>query len=289
MNDTEMMSAEMSDVMNESMNEMSEVNSSDSKAADPKSISEKDRKALAAAKAKAEKAKADKAKAEKNKKKQAKPEIAKGSILGEFEEIALVSDPRNALMDWLRRPDNPYFAKAIVNRVWANYFGIGIVNPTDDMNLGNPPSNQALLDYLAEGFIEHDYDLKWLHREITTSDTYQRSSTANASNARDTRNFSRHVPHRLPAEVVRDAVYLATANDAEANKARQTLDKLAVSGEVGGYAKQGNRDFALQVFGQSLREANCDCDRSDQSNLLQSIYLQNDTDIHRQLGDNNGG
>ncbi len=191
-------------------------------------------------------------------------------------------------MDWLRRPDNPYFAKAIVNRVWANYFGIGIVNPTDDMNLGNPPSNQALLDYLAEGFIEHDYDLKWLHREITTSDTYQRSSTANASNARDTRNFSRHVPHRLPAEVVRDAVYLATANDAEANKARQTLDKLAVSGEVGGYAKQGNRDFALQVFGQSLREANCDCDRSDQSNLLQSIYLQNDTDIHRQLGDNNG-
>ncbi|MGB1706801.1 MAG: DUF1553 domain-containing protein, partial [Rubripirellula sp.] len=75
-------------------------------------------------------------------------------------------DPRDALMAWLRSADNPYFAKAIVNRVWSNYFGDGIVSPTDDMNLANPPVNEPLMNYLAEEFIKHDFDLKWLHHEI---------------------------------------------------------------------------------------------------------------------------
>ena len=61
------------------------------------------------------------------------------------------ADPRVALMEWMRRADNPYFARAIVNRVWANYFGSGIVDPPDDLNMANPPSNQPLLDYLADG------------------------------------------------------------------------------------------------------------------------------------------
>ena len=81
--------------------------------------------------------------------------------------IAGIDDPRAPLMEWLRSKDNPYFARAFVNRVWANYFGVGIVNPPDDMNLANPPSNAALLDYLADGFVDHDFDMKWLHREIT--------------------------------------------------------------------------------------------------------------------------
>ena len=97
-------------------------------------------------------------------------------------------------MEWLRSPENPYFAKAIVNRVWSNYFGIGIVDPTDDMNLANPPSNAPLLDHLASEFIAHDFDLKWLHRTIVTSDTYQRSAETNATNAMDRTNFSHHVP-----------------------------------------------------------------------------------------------
>ncbi len=290
---------EDSDMMMETMSEMTDDNMMDAVANsgdNPSSDKPKKDKDKKADKSKADKAsaktkpvaKAKPAAKSKPTKKKPTPPVAKGSILGEFEEIALVSDPRDALMSWLRRPDNPYFAKAIVNRVWANYFGIGIVNPVDDMNLGNPPSNQALLDYLAEGFIANGYDLKWLHREITTSDTYQRSSTPNLTNVQDTRNFSRHIPHRLPAEVVRDAIYLATIKDETAQQSRQSLDKLAISGLVGGYAKQGNREFALQVFGQSVRESNCDCDRSDQSNLLQSIYLQNDTDIHRQLSSADG-
>ncbi len=74
-------------------------------------------------------------------------------------------------MDWMRQKDNPYFARAFVNRVWANYFGVGLIDPPDDMNLANPPSNAALLDYLADGFVDHGFDMKWLHREIVTQPT----------------------------------------------------------------------------------------------------------------------
>ena len=115
-------------------------------------------------------------------------------------------------MEWLRSKDNPYFAKAFVNRVWANYFGVGIVNPTDDMNLANPPSNAALLEYLADGLVDHNFDMKWLHREITASLAYQRSWQVNETNRLDERNFSRAMIRRLPAEVLIDAVTMATAN-----------------------------------------------------------------------------
>lgn len=213
-------------------------------------------------------------------------EVASGTILGEEEPTTLDKDPRVDLMQWLRSPQNPYFAKAIVNRVWSNYFGIGIVDPSDDMNLANPPSNAPLLDFLATGLIANDFDLHWLHRTITTSDTYQRSATANATNGSDQKNFSRHVPRRLPAEVVYDCVVLATGSDASAEKLRSDLDDMAIADAK---AKLRNRqDFALEVFGQSMRESNCDCDRSDDPSLLQSIYLRNDVDMYKRLSDKNG-
>lgn len=218
----------------------------------------------------------------KKKQQQARQNAPTGNILGDLDQVSLAGDPRNALMQWLREPNNPYFAKAIVNRVWANYFGIGIVNPTDDMNLGNPPSNGPLLDFLASEFVDSGYDLKRLHRLILLSDTYQRSSKPNVTNAADQRNFSRHVPRRLPAEVIRDAVFLATASDAEAEQARRELSTLAVGG-LSNIARGNVREFSLQVFGTSTRESNCDCDRSETPNVLQAIYLQNDMDIHRRL------
>src|SRR5205807_8702710 len=99
------------------------------------------------------------------------------------------NDPREHLVKWLLRPDNPYFARAFVNRVWAGYFSAGIIEPPDDLSLANPPSNAALLDYLTKGFIEHGYDMKWLHREIATSRTYQLSWQPNETNRLDLRNF----------------------------------------------------------------------------------------------------
>lgn len=212
--------------------------------------------------------------------------IPSGKIIGELTKVSLDTDTRPALMEWLRSPDNPYLARAIVNRVWSNYFGVGIVDPTDDMNLANPPSNAKLLDYLAAQFVANGYDLKWLHRTITTSETYQRSAETNASNVADRKNFSRHVPRRLPAEVLYDATVLAIASDQRSTALRTSLEGMAIANGKARNRKQG--DFALTVFGQSIRESNCDCDRSDRPNLMQSVYLRNDQDIHAGLTNRNG-
>ena len=212
--------------------------------------------------------------------------IPTGKILGEEGKVKLDADPRDALMAWLRSAENPYFAKAIVNRVWSNYFGDGIVSPTDDMNLANPPVNEPLMDHLAHEFIQHDFDLKWLHQTIVTSETYQRSAETNATNAMDRTNFSHHVPRRLPAEVVYDAVILATGSDSQAQKLRTEVNEMAIA--EGKPKRRNQQDFALEVFGQSMRDSNCDCDRSNSPSLLQSIYLRNDADIHKRLSDKNG-
>ena len=176
-------------------------------------------------------------------------------------------------MDWLRQEDNPYFARAFVNRVWAGYFNVGIVEPPDDMNLANPPSNRELLDYLADAFVDHDYDLKWLHREIAGSRTYQLSWKPNATNELDTRNFSHAVPRRLPAEVVYDAVVTATAGKHSwPSGARDPAGSRAI-GVSAGYTQGAGRTktgYALSVFGKPRRETTCDCERSNEPTLLQT-------------------
>ncbi|MBW3595657.1 MAG: DUF1549 domain-containing protein [Planctomycetes bacterium] len=203
-------------------------------------------------------------------------------LLGEPEAINLNehADARKPLMDWLRREDNPFFAKAFVNRVWANYFNVGIVEPPDDLSLANPPSNAALLDHLARGFIESGFDMKWVHREILGSDAYQRSWVANDTNASDVRNFSHAVPRRLPAEAVYDAVVQATASDSVVEQMQTDLEDRAVAMAGAGPRNNNNgANFALSVFGRSIRESNCDCDRSMEPSLLQTVFLQNDRDV----------
>jgi hypothetical protein len=177
----------------------------------------------------------------------------------------------------------------LVNRVWASYFGTGIVDPADDLNLANPPSNAALLDYLSTEFINHDYDLKWLHREITNSRTYQLSWVPNETNKDDRRNFSRSLPRRLPAEVIFDAIASAASNPKVNSMYRESVEDRAISipGTVTrnyGKKKSGaDTAFALQVFGRSERASSCDCDRSDETSLIQTVYMQNDRDIHTML------
>ncbi len=209
---------------------------------------------------------------------------AKARVLGgETMDINSVEDARQPLMDWMRSKDNPFFARAFVNRVWANYFNVGIVEPPDDLSLANPPSNRPLLDYLTQGFLDHEFDMKWLHREIIASETYQRSWNPNETNAKDERNFSRAVPRRLPAEVAYDAINIATSSDAKAAEARNAIKGRAISIASSSARLQGNTAgnaaFGLQVFGRSTRESNCDCDRSMEASLLQTVYLQNDTSV----------
>ncbi len=211
-------------------------------------------------------------------------------VLGGEELVdAAYQDPREPLMDWLRDKDNPYFARAFVNRVWSNYFNVGIVEPADDMNLANAPSNKELLDWLAAAFIEHDYDMHWLHRTIALSDTYQRSWTTNETNEVDIRNFSHMVPRRLQAEAVYDAVIAATAGGAELTKRADDPVANCAIGLSKGYTTRGmGGTYALNVFGKPKRETPCDCERSNEPSLLQTVYLRNDGELFRTLERSNG-
>lgn len=220
----------------------------------------------------------------KNKKKRQRPTIARTAKLlgGDDVDLTTHADPREILMAWLRDRENPYFAKAFVNRVWAAYFGTGIIEPVDDLNLANPPSNPALLDYLADGFVAHGYDMKWVHREIANSRTYQLSWKSNDTNRLDVRNFSHAVPRRLPAEVLYDAIRQAVASseDAATTSADPQGRAIAQGNVFAGKRNQGKiNNYALNVFGKPARTENCDCERSSEPSLLQTIYLRNDAEM----------
>lgn len=205
---------------------------------------------------------------------------------GEEVQDSHYDDPREPLMEWMRDEDNPYFARAFVNRVWAGYFEVGIVEPADDQNLANPPSNVELLDYLSKGFVQSGFDMKWLHRQIANSDAYQRSWRTNDTNVLDSRNFSRAAIRRLPAEVVLDAVTQATARTEDLMAMATTKVAGRAIAQAGtGYTRGGRNggNFALQAFGKAPRLTSCDCERSNEPSLLQAIYLRNDSDVFRQI------
>lgn len=214
-----------------------------------------------------------------SRKKQGKPLPPPKLLGGAPLSSASGEDPRVELMAWLRSPNNPYFARSLVNRVWAHYFGRGIVHPPDDLNLANPPSNGPLLDDLSRRFVEHGYDLKWLHREITGSRAYQTSWRANDTNRSDERNFSRATIRRLPAEVAVDAIDQATLNTQRLAQAHQRVDGRRIG--VQATADERRTEFGLVVFGKPLRTVNCDCERTSDPSLLQSIYIRNDEDVRK--------
>ena len=214
-------------------------------------------------------------------------------VLSEF------PDARQPLMDWLRSKENPYFAKAWVNRVWANYFGRGIVEPADDLNLANAPSNGPLFEYLAKGFVESGYDIKWLHRQILSSDAYQRSWKTNATNKLDEKNFSHALVRRLPAEVVHDAIAMASDSEAALSEYPVRVGERAI-GPAGGGAQivpgkakgmvpvKSVDGYALGIFGKPQRTTNCDCERVTDPTLLQTIYTRNDPSILQRLSEKGG-
>lgn len=197
---------------------------------------------------------------------------------GEEFDLNDFSDPREPLFAWLVSPENPYFSRSFVNRFWEHYFGRGIVHPADDFNAGNPPSNSELLDHLAQGFIENGYDMKWLHREITTSDTYQRSWQTNETNKDDVRHFSHSRLRRIQAEVLIDSIDQATAQTA---KNRTFIDDTAKRNITFHPPTQSPQSigYALAIFGKPTRSVNCDCERTIQPTLLQNIYVKNDREI----------
>lgn len=213
-------------------------------------------------------------------------------LLGEAEktDLTLHDDPRQPLMDWMRNDEKQLFAKSMVNRIWSCYFNIGIVEPPDDLSQANPPSNAALLDYLTKGFVDSGYDLKWVHRQIANSATYQRTWVPNETNRLDERNFSHSIPRRVPAEVAMDALIAATSSDEEFSKIHHdVLDRNIAEVSAGSRYNENANNYALSVFGRSIRESNCDCDRSQEPSLLQTVFLQNDAEIYNLMDRGKGG
>ncbi|MFN9717337.1 MAG: DUF1549 and DUF1553 domain-containing protein [Planctomycetota bacterium] len=190
-------------------------------------------------------------------------------------------DPRRPVMTWFRNPENPWFSKAIVNRVWASCFHAGIVNPPDDLNPANPPSHPELLDWLSAEFVRQRYDLRWLLREIAMSSTWQRSTVPNATNGDDRRNFSRAIPRRLPAEVIYDGIKQVLCADDKQAEVREDLKRRA----IGHLSMRMAGTYAMHVFGKPERAVMCDCERVNEPSLLQSVFLQNDPMIHLLISD----
>jgi hypothetical protein len=191
------------------------------------------------------------------------------------------SDPREELFRWLVRPDNPYFARSFVNRVWAHYLGRGLVEPVDNFSAGNPASNERLLDALARDFTQHHYDIRRLERSILSARVYQLSSRPNASNRADKTHYSHALARPMMAEVVVDVL----------NTALGTSEELGPDVPPGSRAIEvpGNRVQAphlariFKVFGRPVRATTCDCERPREPAIGQTLFLMTDAVLLKRM------
>jgi hypothetical protein len=210
----------------------------------------------------------------------ARPRVLDGDEL----DVPAADDPRAALADWLARPDNPFFARALVNRYWAHFLGRGIVDPPDDMRVTNPPSHPELLDELARDFVASGFDLRHVVRTICNSRTYQLAATPDESNARSRGTFARFQPRRLPAEVLLDAVDRVTESPTPYTGTLPVTRAIELPDENiplrGGYDSK-----FLEVFGRPKRDSACECERVAAASLSQGLYLVGSTEMHRKLKD----
>jgi hypothetical protein len=175
---------------------------------------------------------------------------------------------REALAGWLASPENPWFARNVVNIMWAHFLGVGIVDPVDDMRVSNPPSNPELLDALAEKFVSYDYDFKKVVRDICNSRTYQLSTRTNGTNIDDTRNFSRSMVRRVRAEVLLDCISRVTATP---NK----FKGLPLGARAVQIADGNTTNYFLTTFGRATRATVCSCEVKMEPNLSQALHLLN--------------
>ena len=203
-------------------------------------------------------------------------------------------DRREALATWLTSPQNPYFTRAIVNRVWAAFFGLGIVNSVDDLRASNPATNEALMDALCRYLIERRYDLKSLMRLILQSATYQRSSETVPGNAADTRYFARYYPRRLAAEVLSDAISSVTGIPDEYTElvgedgSVQKTDAYPKGKRALQLADSSVKSYFLKTFGRNQRAITCECERSNQPSIVQALHLSNGNTLNGKLASKDG-
>ncbi len=208
---------------------------------------------------------------------------------GKSLEFNATADRRIALAAWLTSAENPYFSRSITNRVWANFFNVGIIEPVDDLRISNPASNEALLSACAKYLVDNKYDLKSLMRVILQSKTYQRSSKARAENKDEKRFYSRYYPKRLMAEVLLDGISQVTEVPTEFTEIGFPGNDKA---KTDAYPK-GTRaiqlydsavaSYFLKAFGRNSREITCECERSEQPSMVQVLHISNGDTINQKL------
>ncbi len=200
---------------------------------------------------------------------------------GTVPENLETGDPRIYLASWMTSPDNPYFARLIVNRIWKHFLGRGLVEPEDDFRSTNPATNEPLMDFLAENFVQHDFDLKSVMRMVMNSRVYQLSSVPNKTNFEDRQNYSRFLVKRIPAEVLLDSISQVTgspeifAGMPAGTRAIQLWDNRMPS-------------YFLDTFGRSERASVCECGKSGEPTMAQALHLMNAPEINKKIVDPNG-
>jgi hypothetical protein len=186
------------------------------------------------------------------------------------------TDFREVLADWMTSPANPFFSRALVNRMWRNFMGRGLVEPVDDFRVTNPPTNEPLLDALARDFTAHGYDLHHLIRTITASKAYQLSSVPNEANRDDRMAYSRYFPRRLTAEQLADSISLATG-------VPERYNSLYPGTRAAQLPEPEIDSYFLEVFDRPSRQLICE--RKQPPTLNQALHLIAGDTIQRKITD----
>ncbi len=200
---------------------------------------------------------------------------------GDYAEFTAEQDPRHALVDWMIKPENPYFARTMANRLWGHFFGRGLVHEVDDLRDTNPPSNPELLKFLAEDFKTHKFDVKHMIRQMVTSNVYQLSSQPTPDNEHDRQNYARFYARRMIAEVMLDAVNQATGF-------KERFNGVGSSARAVDLPHEGFGSYFLDAFDRPQRVSACECERSAAATLAQVLLLSNSDEIENKLASGEG-
>jgi hypothetical protein len=200
----------------------------------------------------------------------------KPKFLGGIEPDTAGKDRRDLLAKWLTSTDNPYFATSVANRVWAHFFGKGIVEPVDDIRVSNPASNPELFKTLGDKLVEYKYDFKSLVRDIANSHTYQRSTVRNESNAGDERNFAHGNVRRIPAEMMLDCISQVTS-------VSDKFQGLPIGARAVQIANGATSNYFLTTFGRAPRDTVCACEAKTEPTLSQALHMLNGSTVQGKI------
>jgi hypothetical protein len=200
---------------------------------------------------------------------------------GDLAKFTPEQDPRHGLVDWMVRPDNPFFSRVLVNRLWGHFLGRGLVDQVDDMRETNPPSNPELLEHLAKDFVANKFDIRHVIRRIATSRVYQLDSQPTDANKLDRQYYARFYARRMPAEVFHDSLDLTTGS-------RTKFSGLASTSRAIDLPHEGFGSYFLDTFDRPRRVTACECERSSSATLAQVLLLSNSDEVENKLADGNG-